>query len=242
MTQVKKNVAQFDEDVRNTGSYRYTTDRLSSNLANARISDAVAAALPFAGKRVLDLGCGDGSYTLEFPGFGAAEVVGVDPAAAAIEAAQAKAARYGLQDKVRFEVGNIYDMASYLQQHHFDCIVLRGVLHHLPDPALAIAALRDFRGSIVIVEPNGLNPVLKLLERYSTYHVEHEERSFTPTLIRRWLRDAGFPRISTRIINLVPFFCPDAAAKALRAIEPLVERLPGARQFACGQNVFVATR
>ncbi|PSM13437.1 MULTISPECIES: class I SAM-dependent methyltransferase [Stenotrophomonas] len=239
---VKKNVAQFDDDVRATGSYRYTTDRLSSNLANARISSAVAAAFPFQGKRVLDLGCGDGSYTLEFPGMGAAHALGVDPAAVAIEAAQARAATHGLASRVEFAVGNIYDIGAVLEEGRFDCIVLRGVLHHLPDPAGAIAGLAGFKGSIVVVEPNGLNPVLKLLERFSRYHIEHEERSFTPWAIRGWLRAAGFNSISTSTINLVPFFCPDAAARGLRVLEPLVEHLPIARDIACGQNVMLAQR
>ncbi|MBO9715304.1 MAG: methyltransferase domain-containing protein [Pseudoxanthomonas sp.] len=242
MSQVKKNVAQFDQDVLNTGSYRYTTDRVSSNLANARISAAVAASFPFPGSRVLDLGCGDGAYTLEFAALGVAEVIGIDPAAAAIEAARRKAIEHGLQDVARFQTGNIYDMAAYLAANRFDCIVLRGVLHHLPDPAKAIAALTGFDGTLVIIEPNGLNPVLKLLEKFSAYHVEHEERSFTPMQIRAWLQAAGFSRMFTTVINLVPFFCPDTAAKALRLAEPIVEHLPLVRQIACGQNVFVARR
>ncbi len=238
--QIKKNVSQFNEDVRTTGSYRYTTDRLSANLANARISRAVATAYHFSGKRVLDLGCGDGSYTLEFPSLGASHVLGVDPASAAIDAACAKASAYALESAVQFEVGNIYEMSTYLKEDRFDCIVLRGVLHHLPDPARAIAGMAGFKGSILVVEPNGLNPVLKLLERYSTYHVEHEERSFAPSLIHRWLQSAGFRISSSSLINLVPFFCPDAAARALRLVEPLIEHTPLIRDIACGQSVIVA--
>lgn len=238
----KKNVNRFDADVRATGSYAYTAERLSAQLANARISEAIDVAYDFAGKRVLDLGCGDGAYTVEFAARGVASIVGVDPASAAIEAATARAQRLGVAGQVRFEVGNIYALEALLRDGGFDCIVLRGVLHHLPDPARAIAGLASFRGTVIVLEPNGLNPVLKLLEKFSRYHIEHEERSFAPARICGWLRSAGLPVRGRRLINLVPFFCPDWMARLLRRIEPLVERVPLLRAIACGQSLIVARR
>ena len=237
---IKKNVSKFDDDVRQTGSYAYTSDRLSSRLANAAISRAVAEANDWKGKRVLDIGCGDGTYTLEFPGLGVAEVVGIDPTEVAIEAGQAKARNAGLTGEIRFEVGNIYELGSLLDEGRFDCIVLRGVLHHLPDAERAIAALSGFKGTIVILEPNGYNPVLKILEKVSRYHIEHEERSFSPRSIRAWLTGSGFHDVSSRVINLVPYFCPDWMAKGLKLIEPVIESLPVIRSFSCGQVVIVA--
>lgn len=238
----KKNVRRFDEDVRRVGSYAYTGERLSARLANGRISAAISSIYSFEGKRVLDLGCGDGAYTVEFAGLGAALVLGIDPAGVAIDAATARAAQLGLQDKVRFAVGNIYDLGQVLDEGEFDIIVLRGVLHHLPDPARAIAGLGAFQGAVLVLEPNGLNPVLKLLERFSRYHIEHEERSFTPMKIRRWLGEAGLTVDRCQLINLVPFFCPDWMARILRRIEPAVERLPLVRAVSCGQTLLLARR
>jgi len=238
----KKNVSKFEADVQHTGSYAYTTERLSARLANLRISKCIAQAYDFTGKTVLDVGCGDGAYTLEFPTLAVKEVVGVDPAGLAIEAANVKAHKLGLDTTVKFEVGNIYDLEPYLVGNRFDCIVLRGVVHHLLDPARAITGLSSFNGTIVVLEPNGNNPVLKLLEKYSQYHIEHEERSFAPARIRSWLTAAGFHVCSSKVINLVPFFCPDWMAKVLRVVEPLFERLPLVRDIACGQNIIVAHR
>lgn len=238
----KKNVSQFDEDVRKTGSYAYTAERLSACFANSRISECIAQSYDFSGKTVLDLGCGDGTYTLEFPTLGVKEVVGVDPAGVAIEAANAKARKLGVDTTVKFEVGNIYALEPYLAGNYFDCIVLRGVLHHLPDPARAIAGLVAFGGTIVVLEPNGNNPVLKLLEKYSRYHIEHEERSFAPALIHTWLTAAGFCVSSSKVLNLVPMFCPDWMAKVLRVVGTIVERLPLVRDIACGQVVIVARK
>jgi len=239
---VKKSVSQFDEDIRQTGSYAYTVERLSANIVNARLSECIAKSFNFSGRTVLDLGCGDGTYTLEFPALGVKEVVGVDPAGSAIEVAKAKALKLGLDVIVKFEVGNIYALEPYFAGNRFDCIVLRGVLHHLPDPARAIAGLAAFSGTIVLLEPNGNNPVLKLLEKYSRYHILHEERSFTPVLIQSWLTAAGFRVCSSKALNLVPMFCPDWMVKVLRIVEPTVERLPLLRDVACGQSIIVARR
>jgi 2-polyprenyl-3-methyl-5-hydroxy-6-metoxy-1,4-benzoquinol methylase len=239
---INRNVSKFEEDILQTGSYAYTVERLSARLVNDRFSECIAKSFDFAGRTVLDIGCGDGSYTLEFPTLGVKEVVGMDPAAVAIEAANAKARKLGLDSTVKFEVGNIYTLAPYLADNRFDCIVLRGVLHHLPDPPRAIDGLATFGGTMIVLEPNGNNPVLKMIEKYSRYHIEHEERSFTPPLIRSWLTIAGFRVHSCKVFNLVPMFCPDKIARFLNAIGPIVERLPLVRDFACGQSIIVARK
>ncbi|MEP1352887.1 MAG: class I SAM-dependent methyltransferase [Tateyamaria sp.] len=239
---VKRNVQQFDADVSETGSYSYTADRLSSQLANARISEAIADIYPFEGKRVLDVGCGDGAYTVEFAELGVTRILGVDPAEVAIDAATARAQRLGVGDKVQFLAGNVYDLGDFLASDEFDIVVLRGVLHHLPDPARAVTSLEAFDGAVLILEPNGLNPVLKVLEKVSRYHIEHEERSFTPGTLRGWCTSAGYRIETCKVINLVPFFCPDWMARALRVVEPLVERIPAVRAISCGQTILLAKR
>jgi 2-polyprenyl-3-methyl-5-hydroxy-6-metoxy-1,4-benzoquinol methylase len=237
---IKDNVHQFDSDVMAGGSYLYTAERLSARTSNARISRAVAEAYDFRGKAVLDVGCGDGTYTVEFPALGARKVLGVDPASVAIEAARVRADLMAMSGTVQFAVGNIYELDSILAEQAFDCIVIRGVLHHLPDAELAIRRLSGYTGTIVVVEPNGYNPILKLLERFSAYHVQHEEQSFTPRLVRAWLRRAGFHNLQTTMVNLVPFFCADWMVSPLELAERLIERLPLVRDISCGQSVIVA--
>lgn len=241
-TNTKENVNRFDADVKATGSYAYTAEQLSSRLANARITEAIASAYSFSGKRVLDLGCGDGAYTVLFAELKVKSVLGVDPASAAIEAASRRSEAAGVADCICFTTGNIYELGDLLEGDRFDVIVLRGVLHHLPDPARAIAALASFKGTIIVLEPNGMNPVLKLLEKFSRYHIEHEERSFLPVTIHGWLNSAGFKVQQSSVINLVPMFCPDWMARPLNSVGGFVEKLPLLRQIACGQSLIVAKR
>ncbi|MCX7220875.1 MAG: class I SAM-dependent methyltransferase [Burkholderiales bacterium] len=239
---VKRNVSKFEQDVRNTGSYAYTDDRLSARIANARFSECIKQSFNFSGKTVLDLGCGDGTYTMEFVHLNVKEVIGIDPAKAAIDSANEKAGKLGIASTIKFEEGNIYELDRYLSENRFDCIVLRGVLHHLPDPARAIQGLSAFKGTVIVLEPNGYNPVLKLLEKYSRYHIEHEERSFTSSLIKSWLKGAEFQIQASKLFNLVPFFCPDWMARMLQVLTPFVERIPVVREIACGQSIIVASK
>lgn len=239
---VKKNVQKFEEDVKAGGSYEYTGDRLSSSLANTRISEAIASAYDFRGKTILDIGCGDGSYTLQFPSLGVKMTYGIDPAATAVEAAHKRAEELGVESVVQFQIGNVYDLSEFLSANNVDCIVFRGVLHHLPDPQRAIQGLHDFNGAIVVLEPNGYNPVLKIIEKVSTYHIEHEERSFSASLLSKWLKSAGYTDLKVDYCNLVPMFCPDLLAKCCKTFEPIVEKLPFLKQIGCGQVVITARR
>lgn len=239
---VKANVRRFNDDIINGGSYLYTGKSLSSWLANTRISSELIVNYNFAGKAVLDLGCGDGTYTLEIPSYGAAIVVGIDPAERAVHAARIKAADARLNDIVSFKLGNIYTLEDTLSLENFDCIVMRGVLHHLPDPCKALEILADFQGTLILLEPNGYNPVLKVLEKTSRYHIEHEEQSFTSNKIKCWLNNAGFNVRIIKYYNMVPMFCPDWMARSLKLLEPLFERLPLLKTFALGQCIVISDK
>jgi hypothetical protein len=74
-----------------------------------------------------------------------------------------------------------------------------------------------------VIEPNGWNPVLKVIERVSAYHRAHGERSWRSSVIDGWLRAAGYVPEERAYAGLVPFFCPAPAARLLKAVEPLVE-------------------
>ncbi|MFC5137987.1 class I SAM-dependent methyltransferase [Actinomycetospora rhizophila] len=97
-----------------------------------------------AGARVLDVGCGSGTITVDLarrvaPG----EVVGVDIDDATLTKARAHAAGV---DNVRFVTGDAYD----LPDGPFDVVHVHQVLLHLTDP---VAALREM---LRVVRPGGL--------------------------------------------------------------------------------------
>jgi len=230
----ENSINRFNNDIQTNAGYLYTsTDRLSCRFSNQRLSLAARQMTDFRGKAVVDVGCGDGTYSFELLDAGAASVVGVDAADEAVALANRRAEG---DDRIRFEASDIYTYRSPAQRYQL--AVVRGLLHHLYEPEKAIANISHLAEEIIVVEPNGYNPLLKIIEKLSRYHVEHEEKSFTPHQLRRWFERHGGTVISGRYVGLVPFFCPDLPARILKAIEPLVERIPLLRHLCCGVYVF----
>ena len=224
----------FDRDSALHGGFIYTTNApLSSQIANRRLS---LATREIKAREILDIGCGDGTYTVELLAKDPppVRVVGLDPAGEAIKVAAARSR----DPRVSFLVGSAY--ALPFADRTFDCAYLRGVLHHMQTPEVAVREALRVAREIVIIEPNGYNPVLKLIERASRYHREHDERSYSSARIRRWITAAGGRVSRLSYVGLVPFFCPDRAARTLKRLEPLAEGTPGLRQLACAVSVIVA--
>jgi SAM-dependent methyltransferase len=237
MNSLEKNVNQFNNDIRTGRSYKYTSGQyLSSTIANQRMTDEVFKLASLKGKRVIDVGCGDGTYTLVLADAESARVLGVDAADSAIESA---ARRAGGRNNVSFKALSIYDL--YALQETFDVAVVRGVLHHLDRPDAAIQSIAKIAEHVVIVEPNGFNPVVKIIEKCSRYHREHGEKSYSPSLLNKWFRQAGADLELFSYIGFVPMFCSSFLAKTLKTIEPFIEAIPLIRHVCCAQYVAVYT-
>ncbi len=231
-------VDPFEHDVVRSGGYRYTTDApLSSCLANDRMTSASLALADWRHRRVIDVGCGDGTYTAEMLRLAdIAGIHGVDPSPAAVEAARARAG----DPRMTFAVGSAYELAH--ADDDFDIAYLRGVLHHMDHPVEALTEALRVAPLIVVVEPNGYNVGLKVLERVSPYHREHKEKSYQPRQLDRWVQGIGATVVARRYVGFVPMFSPDPYARAAKRIEPALERQPGLRQVTCAQYAFAATR
>jgi SAM-dependent methyltransferase len=188
--------------------------------------------------RLVDIGCGDGTYTMEIVNrFGPLSIRGIDPASNAVDVA-AKRLPPQLAKSVSFEIGNIYNLES----HGEDVAVIRGVLHHLDRPQDAINHLAGQFQSIMVLEPNGFNPAMKLIEKVSAYHRAHDEKSYWPPSLNGWFRGAGMSVVAQKYFCLVPYFFPTPAAKFLSWIEPAVELLPLIRNAGCGTNLILYRR
>lgn len=231
-------VDAFDRDATHNRGYLYTTNaRLSSELANRRLTDAALAAADFTGKRILDVGCGDGTYTIDlFEGGRPASMYGFDPAREAIAVARQKIAGR----PVAFAAHDAY--AVPLPDRSFDIAHLRGVLHHLDRPVDVLREAFRLAPVLIVLEPNGYNPVLKCIEKLSRYHREHGEKSYAPAALDRWVRELGGHVRARGFVGLVPFFCPDGLARVLKSIEPVLERTPGLKAAGCAVYVQVAER
>jgi SAM-dependent methyltransferase len=83
---------------------------------------------PLSDLRILDLGCQEGGYAIEFALHGA-EVVGIEAREANIDKARARAAALGV-DRVTFELGDVRDLTER-RFGPFDVVLCLGIVYHL---------------------------------------------------------------------------------------------------------------
>lgn len=85
------------------------------------------------GKKVLEIGCGIGTDTINFARAGA-KVTAVDVSEVSIDLAQRRAEIYALEDQVDFFVADAEKLTEYLDPQPYDLVYSFGVVHHAPHP------------------------------------------------------------------------------------------------------------
>jgi len=141
--------------------------------------------------RVADLGCGTGRLALEIASW-ADWVVGVDRSAEALKRARRRSKHRGVGN-VRWRDGSLERLP--LENASVDLALLSQVLHSLEDPAAALSEARR------ILAPGGRVLVLDLRRHSETWvraRLGHVRLGFTPSELRKLLRDAGFERVHFR--------------------------------------------
>jgi SAM-dependent methyltransferase len=228
----------FNRDVETRGGYVYALDdKLSGRLASERWIQLILGLIELKGRSVTDIGCGDAASTVRLWDRGEPTMMSaLDPAIKAVVAGKARA-----QGRpIHFVVANGQHLPY--ADDAFDVAILEGILHHDKNPEVIIREALRVAREILVLEPNGYNPILKMIERVSRYHREHEETSYPAVRLRRWVEAADGRVVKGRFGNLVPVFCPDWLTRILKVIEPAVERLPVANRLFCAVYVFHARR
>jgi SAM-dependent methyltransferase len=136
-------------------------------------------------KRLLDVGCGSGAYLLRQKQAGW-QVYGVEPAAAAAEAAR----RHGL------EVVQGVIPGAKLPKETFDIVTMLGVLDHVPAP---LATLRELHGRLaaggrlIVSAPNAASAAAETFGAdWPGWDLPRHQNHFTPETLAEMLRRAGF--------------------------------------------------
>lgn len=107
---------QFDRETLTQESFRLIKNRIPEQVIETAIKD----------RRVLDMGCGSGRYSIALSLLGAKEVVAVDYQAKAFAAAQEYCVKNSLN--VKFQESNVLDLP--FEDESFDFVFCNGVLHH----------------------------------------------------------------------------------------------------------------
>jgi SAM-dependent methyltransferase len=154
--------------------------------------------------RVLDVGCGPGTITVDLAArVPDGQVLGLDAAADVLALARQEADRRG-QGNVRFGTGNVYELG--FADGTFDVVHAHQVLQHLSDPVAALSEMRrvcrpgglvaardgDYGGFFWYPEEPGLTEWLAL------YRNVARALGGEPDAGRRllsWARQAGFAEV-----------------------------------------------
>ncbi len=178
------------------------------------------------GKKVLEIGCGIGTDTINFARHGA-HVTAVELSEKSLEIARRRAEVYELQDRIRFYLGNAEELSTFLPVEPYDLVYSFGVIHHTPHPERVIEQMRHY------VQPGGTVKIMvyhryawKVLWILLTYgngqfwrldeliarHSEAETGcpvtyTFSPGEIRRLLD--GFEIVEMWVDHIFPYRIPD---------------------------------
>lgn len=224
---MKSQDAHFDEIADQYDSS--IPDHVIEHLTARRVS--LAESLAPAG-RVLDVGCGTGRFLSALPR--QYERTGVDVSPGMLDFARRK----GL-DVEQAGADNLpFDDAS------FDLVTTFAVLHHLIDPDLVRASLREMvrvtkpGGAVIVWDHNPLNPYWRFLMKRSPQD-QGDERLVPARLIVDTLTAADVREVTLRRMTFTPDFTPPGALPAVARLERALERVPLLRLLAA-HNVATA--
>jgi hypothetical protein len=120
--------------------------------------------------------------------------------------------------------------------------LIRGVLHHLADPQAALVNATFLSDRLIIMEPNGNNPILKVIEKVSPYHREHEEQSFSSRVLRRWCKNAGYEVERLEYVGFIPFFFPAFLTKIIYRVQPFLEKIYPLKKYFGAQIIMLCRK
>jgi ubiquinone/menaquinone biosynthesis C-methylase UbiE len=95
------------------------------------------------GKRVLEIGCGIGTDTMNFARKGG-QVTAVDLSEKSLEMARKRSEVFGLADRIRFFHGSAESLSDLVPAATFDLVYSFGVIHHTPHPDRVLEQVRNY--------------------------------------------------------------------------------------------------
>lgn len=178
----------------------------------------------WAGKEVLEIGCGIGTDTIRFARAGA-KVTAVDLSEESLALARRRAEVFGLTDSIEFVRADAEQLDEFVTPRPFDLLYTFGVLHHTPHPGRAFAAVRRFAGpetelramvynrwswkTIELVLREGRGNFRRLDEIVARSSEAQEgcpvTYTYTPRTITTLLASVGFRVRSTSIDHIFPY-------------------------------------
>ena len=181
-TRKNKGLRKFYNKVYSKGEKRHYTKYITQGIPTLE-TEEVLNQLNWKGKKVLEVGCGTGLFSLKAAKKGS-EVLGIDFSKKAITLAQKKYKMPNLE----FKKMNVEDI-----QGKYDVIVSIGTLEHMDNPFSTLRLLKKHltsKGKIIITSPNWSNPrgyiLLTLLYLFNAPITLADLHYLTPLDFEKW--------------------------------------------------------
>lgn len=173
---------------------------------------AIQRLLPKRGKLLLEVGAGAGRNTPRYQGF--EQIVVMDYSTTQLEQAQA---RLGTSDRYIYVAADVYKLPFV--DGLFDTATMIRVIHHMAEPAKALAQVRQ------------------VLQSNSTFILEYANKRNLKSILRYWLGKQQWNPFDQKQVEFVPLnfdFHPKAMRRWLHETQFAVERQLTVSHFRMG--------
>lgn len=243
----------LSDDIYFEQSYQYTVERFRKS--------GVEPELVFAGKTVVDAGCGSGKFAAALAHLGAKKVIGLDIGEKGLEFARKQAAKVTYGDRLEYRYGSLVDIP--LENGSVDVVWSNGVIHHTLDYE---GCLREFArilklGGTLYLYVNGRMGLFELLLDTCRLSMERVPRSLYQHFLQLlginsgriyWIMDCCYAPYEWKSRDEVIALLRQHGFSAIRQltrgiatdqIEQISAGLPHAREkYGEGQLKFLATK
>jgi SAM-dependent methyltransferase len=169
---------------------------------------------------ILELGCGDGTFTGTVLAQNFRRVDGYDYSVSAIK----RANTLYTSESIHFYEADVTKLV-YTSDQHWDGAFLMGFLHHVKqDAPLIVSRLAGVASKVILVDPNGNNVIRKALEYLPSYRRAGED-SFRLNRLKSIFSSAGYKMVSWDVVSFVPPFTPSLFFHGMVRLEKFISSM-----------------
>jgi len=157
-----------------------------------RLKNVFYLSKPKKNEKVLDLGCGVGTFSLEAARLGA-NVVGIDTSPVAIKVAKLAAKRHHLQKNIKYRLGKITKLS--FKSNSFDKVYWAGIIEHISKKDYFLLLKETVRvlkkhGQLILESPTNSHFLerlhdLNIILKKDITHIDYKDLDFVSYTLKK---------------------------------------------------------